>query len=288
MAKSAFLKALAKIVRPFSDRSAERFERSSAKRGPDRFNRPLAEPVFVPPPAHVPANHDDWIREFDTPDGRTLQNFVRTAAEVPNVLIIVEFETGDLKLWNEVVDSLRDLIGVTWRAIFKLRKSSLPNYLSRTISSEPRIQTLDDGIEIHEEIIIHAHAGAVLRPHGARLLADALLRQSDAILAYGDEDTKRPDKTLSDPWFKPVFSPLLARQGLLLGRVVALRPSGAAGAKALADALLREEGASRRYLIDFAVEAGASRVVSVPHIISHNTLAPPAPLALARPPLNDI
>ena len=38
-------------------------------------------------------------------------------------------------------------------------------------------------------------------------------------------------------------------------------------------------------MIDYALQAGASRVVSVPHIIFHNKLPPPAPPAFTRPPL---
>lgn len=282
MLASGFLRTLATIVRPISEGAARRYTRSAAKRSPDRF-------ALLPPPVPVPIKHEDWVLEFDTPDGDSLQNYIQTASEIPRILIIVEFEAGSFKPWKDVFESLECLIGVDWRAVFKLHRSDMPGHVLRILASEPRIQTLDDDIGINETIIVHFGAGAVLRPHSIRLLVEALAKGSDAVLAYGDEDKIGADKSLSTPWFKPAFSPLLAKQGLLLGRVVAMRSVDATDAKTLAEALLDENGDSQQYLIDFALRAGASRVISIPHIIFHNKVAPLVPPPFTRPSLpNDL
>jgi GT2 family glycosyltransferase len=285
MLLSAILKALAKITKPLSTQSSKRFERSAAKRSPRRFEAFKHNNAGIKSLEHPIFNHVKWLQEFDTPDSKTLRHYYRSAPATQELLFIIDFESNDLLFLHDVANSLNASIGVVWRAVLRVEKQHLPASFLQVLAEDSRFSTIDEATLAEDAIIIYVSSAAELRSHGARLLVDAVLAQPNAAVAYCDEDTMSSDGKLHDPWFKPVFSPLLARQGLLLGRVVALKPSDAVERQKLYAAFLQTKTDMRQVLIDYALKAGAGRVISVPHIAFHNRLSPPAPIALLRPAL---
>lgn len=285
---SLFLKMIAKLVRPISVRSSKRFERSAAKRNSNRFEfykqnngaaKMLAQPV------RPIVNHSDWLQEFDTPESSTLLYYEYTESAIPSVVFIIYFEQNESISIINITNSLSSLIGVAWRAVLRIERGKLPDSLLQTIDSDPRFTTIDEATVASDAIIICISSVADIRPHGARLLVDAFSDQPNAVLAYCDEDRLFSDGRIDDPWFKPTFSPLLAKQGLLLGRVVALRPSGATERRALHDALLQTETDLRKILIDYVLKCDPSRVISIPHILFHNRSPAESAIAMMRPDL---
>ncbi|MCF1708565.1 glycosyltransferase family 2 protein [Tabrizicola sp. J26] len=123
--------------------------------------------------------------------------------------------------------------------------------------------------------------GALPRAYGPFHLLSALHRNGSA-LAYGDEASLLRDGTESEHWFKPPrHSPLLARQGNLLGRMVAVDLGRVPNRQELARDLLAPTADRRRILAELAFALHDEQVSHVPRLCLVNT-RPAAPL-LALP-----
>ena len=105
------------------------------------------------------------------------------------------------------------------------------------------------------------------------------------MLAYGDEDDVNKAGAIHNPWFKPAFSPMLAKSGVLLGRVVALNASLLGGAGHLVKQLFDERVDNRHMLIDVSLKASNRAIVHLSHVIFHNKAKKPPRINIMPPPL---
>lgn len=249
---------LAEILRIWLIRVTPRILAPSLLRALAHFT-PLA-PVFSA----------DWLRRFDTPGGVTLRYFQDTKAAMPNVFFVLCCSLDDVALALRTRSSLDDVIGLNWSGVIAPRSpisSADIGRLREIFASDPRF-TFEPLMDANAPVLF-LEAGAIPRPHGPRVLVEALLDTPGAMVAYSDEarvdSAGRPER----PWFKPDFSPLLAEQGVLLGRMVAMR-SGLEGC------LDRQA----LFVLSAALGVGGAGVLHVPHVLFFDVGTPVVPFEL--------
>ena len=232
-------------------------------------------------PAHIAVleSHAAWLARLDTPDAGALAHMAATADSVPDVLVIARFSPVSAHLAARSIELLRQSVGVPWTASVLLDPRCDPRAVAaahEAAGGDSRIQ-FEQPANPAPGLLVVLEGGALPRPHGLRLFADTLARDDTARLVYADENRIGPDGEPDAPWFKPCFSPLLVRQGCLLGRMIAIRGS------------LRELPLLCDTMADAAAAIGAwalkldeAQVRHVPHILFSDALPPE--LALPIPP----
>lgn len=252
-----------------------------------------------PPPPVAPhqaavAEYVLWQDRFDTPTEPDIIRLKQTEADQPDTLIVARFSAATVRHIDRTVDTLRNGIGIRWKAQIILADDAKADSVEYAASDERvRILSAESArFRFQREerpggsVMVLLDGGALPRPHGIRVLVDALVSNPNATIAYCDEDMLRADGTSDDPWFKPAYSPLLAAQGALFGRMVAVRMSdktadtlrSMAAPDATVDAIAR----------DIAKRCGKSAVVHVPHVLFHNVTPRPSPVAVSLPLLPEI
>lgn len=227
----------------------------------------LLEPIFS----------GSWLARFDTPSIEVLKCFVATSNTLPTIRFVLHFRSGTTRLAIRTRQSLEHVVGLNWSGVILLDPSCSSAEVAQVrevFISDKRFSfelPPDDGTPT-----LLLQAGALPRAHGPRVLIDALLAAPSAVIAYSDESKVDEMGAVFDPWFKPEYSPLLAEQGVLLGRMTALRTVKAVE---LADPALLV----RRT----ALAAGAAGVVHVPHVLFHDAGPPITSLPLHSPPLSN-
>lgn len=218
----------------------------------------------------------DWIRQFDSPTAHEMDRLAATAGLRDPGLLLVELDDALLDNPERLAARL-DLSG-HWRPSVRFLPgrdltAAEVQRLGAAFGSAALAPVDPEGLP---DQLVMLMSGALPRPYGTLRLLAAL--QDGAGLVYGDEARELPDGTVAGHWFKPYRpSPLLARQGNLLGRMVALDfgrlPEGAVLRRELLAA-----GADRRSILsDLAGRIAEPTVRHVPHLC-HLTTRPRDPL----------
>jgi GT2 family glycosyltransferase len=228
----------------------------------------------------VASSYQAWCEHFDTPSMEIMDRFARTSESKPRVIIVARFEKASESYAAVLAQRLVDSVGQDWHAVFLFSSDCEAAETIRKISvvaNDPRI-VFDAAVVTRDaEIAILIEGGALPRPHALRILADTLRSSPEALLAYSDEDILFEGDLPRDPWFKPEFSPLLASQGLLLGRMVAFKVAGAESAGVL-EKLLSTSIDTAGFVRDYAITLGKRCVLHVPHVLFHDAFARRAPI----------
>ncbi|MBV9655769.1 MAG: glycosyltransferase [Acetobacteraceae bacterium] len=249
----------------------------------------LAEPAAFAPHQTAVASYPAWSRRFDTPNALDIEGMEQTAATRPPVLVLARFPAAAAHLADRTAAALERCVGVRWTAAFVFDPGCAPEILARHQTREQadtRFRAAPASSHSADAIVVLLEGGALPRPHGLRLFADALANAPEAVLAYADEDRLTDSGSPSDPWFKPAFSPVLAAQGVLLGKMVALRPEAGDTARLLRR-LASPDASAASAALDIALAAGAPAAVHVPHVLFHDVMPPAKPLPLPLPALPD-
>jgi GT2 family glycosyltransferase len=229
----------------------------------------------------VVASYPAWAARFDTPSPMALERLARSGEALKPVGILVTFDASSAQQAPELARRLQASIGQPWTAVFLFTQyvdaGQVIQDVRQATKSDLRLSFERTAAPPATDILILIEGGALPRPHALRLFADALRNAPSSLLAYADEDRLIEGSTPADPWFKPEFSPLLSRQGMLLGRMLAVRDSDQ-------DRVWTEFCTTASDMSDFgrrfAQEAGASRIIHIPHVLFHDALPPALPTAL--------
>ncbi|SIO25867.1 glycosyltransferase [Paraburkholderia phenazinium] len=245
-------------------------------------------PSALLPHESVVASYPSWLHRLDTPDIETLEMMNATTNALPMLHVLVRFAPSSIAFAADTVAALQRMVGLRWNAFFiidpRCSESAVAG-LRLTIAGESRISVQTPTLE-NGSFVLLIEAGAMPRAHGPRVLVDALIRVEAGVLAYADEDQLPTEGSPENPWFKPAFSRLLARQGVLLGRMVAVRlgPDLAADLQSqLSDTGLAFDQIAR----DLALSLEDRHIVHVPHVLFHDVMPPASPIDLPLPSLPD-
>jgi len=220
----------------------------------------------------VVSSYSAWSANFDTPSAETLHRLEASTHPDSKVFVIARFDETSEQYATELALRLMQSLGQQWQAVFVFG----PNCKSVATIQAVRIATHADTrisfntpqVETDADFLVLIEGGALPRPHALRIFADALRAKPDAIVAYSDEDQFNSTTPPSNPWFKPRFAPLLASQGVLLGRMLAFRSD-----TSLLNRLIAVDmpaALARNYALD----AGETRVVHIPHVLFNDALTP--------------
>ncbi len=229
-----------------------------------------------------------WVRRFDTPEAEDLARMAASADDHPVTTFLVELDERLLAAPEGLARALSEVTGLNVQVRLLLPREPTDDEAARltTLFGEAALDgPTTNGLSDSLLVLL---AGALPRPHGPRLLVDALCRRS-AALAYGDEAGLLPYPGLAHPWFKPPSpSPILAAQGTLVGRMVALHPGRTGDGAALMTALLSPGCNRREVLARLAADLADTLVAPVPHVCLFNTRPADPPLPAIAPPLPDV
>lgn len=235
----------------------------------------------------VGSSYQIWSATFDTPSADTIDELEFSAHPDTLVSIIARFDEKSEQYAEELAIRLLESVGQQWQAVFvfgqNCKSEATIQGIRRATHSDKRISFNQPRVKVDGEFILLIQGGALPRPHALRVFVDALRSAPDALVAYADEDQFNGETHPSNPWFKPQFSPLLISQGVLLGRMLAFRPD-ARGAQALFGQLTNVDTEPAAFARNYALDAGAARVVHIPHVLFHDALDAP-PLLLEYWPL---
>jgi GT2 family glycosyltransferase len=224
-----------------------------------------------------------WTETFDTPSAEALAHLAKSSETIAPVDIVAHFDLASAHHAVELAKKLKASVGLIWRAIFLFE----PEVDSLEIMKAVQLATQDDAcisfdskhFEPSADVVILIEGGVRMRPHALRLFADALRSKPDALLAYADEDQINESGATVNPWFKPKFSPLLISQGVLIGRMFALRSAGQ-DRVSFWNKLIAGSGDIAALGRTYALIAGAKRVVHIPHVLFHDAVPPHPPLKI--------
>jgi GT2 family glycosyltransferase/glycosyltransferase involved in cell wall biosynthesis len=244
---------------------------------------------YLPPHEAAVASYTGWLARFDTPGSVDLERMATTEGHLPVVVFVVTVPVAASDLIERTVTALQTCIGIRWSAVFVFDAACDDATVTRyraASQGDARFHSEDLPQLQNDTLVILLEAGAIPKAHGPCTLVTALARDTDCILAYSDEDQLGNRGKPEQPRFKPSFSRLLAEQGVLLGRMVALRPSDTDPDRLVRRMLELREAASA-VVRDIALSADPARILHVPHVLFSNAISPPSPAALRSPPLPD-
>ena len=218
-----------------------------------------------------------WSTCFDTPNTETKHRLITSTHTDSLVFVIAHFDETSEKYAEKLANQLFGSLGQHWRAVFQfsptcLSASTIIENIRRTSDADSRIVFNNKEIETDAEFIVLIQGGAMPRPHALRIFTDALRSEAKALFAYSDEDQLHSDTSICNAWFKPRFSPLLARQGMLLGRMLAFRSAGNTEHKLLLNQLLTTSKDSATYARNYALDIGETRIIHIPHVLFHDAM----------------
>lgn len=229
----------------------------------------------------VVRSYQTWCEHFDTPSMETMDRLAATSGSKSRVIVVARFDKASESYAEALAQRLVDSIGQAWNAVFLFSSDCNAAETIRKISlatnRDTRIGFDATTVNRDAEIGIVVEGGALPRPHALRIFADTLRSSPEALLAYSDEDLLSGGDFPHDPWFKPEFSPLLASQGLLLGRMVAVKVAGTESVGVLEKMLSSSIDASG-FARDYAIALGKRRVLHIPHVLFHDAFARRAPI----------
>lgn len=212
----------------------------------------------------------DWLARFDSPSIEILNCLSATTSSVPNVRFVLYVVPGTIKWVLRTRQSLEHIIGLNWSGIVLVSPSCSSMDVAdiqKAFSGDERFSfewPRDEGMPT-----LLLQAGVIPRAHGPRVLMEALLSTPNAMIAYADECRMDDAGVVFDPWFKPEYSPLLVEQGVLFGRMIALREMGAS-----------EQADPIGFVCRTALKGGKVSVVRVPHVLFYDAAPPSTPRSL--------
>jgi GT2 family glycosyltransferase len=246
----------------------------------------LTEPLLSIAQSEEKLSYPLWSAKFDTPSRDILAKLAATINPGSQAFIIARFKEASEQYAEELAIRLVNNIGQAWQAVFLFSpgcnsKTTIQTILQR-INADSRITFTFPQLVPDSEFVVFIEGGALPRAHALRTFTDALRQQPSATMAYSDEDQFN-NETPSNPWFKPQFSPLLARQAVLLGRMLAFR-SGIYSTPELLAYLADTKTEPAAFLRNYAIALGEERITHIPHVLYHDTLSTPRlPLSLPLP-----
>ncbi|MDY7577623.1 glycosyltransferase [Herbaspirillum sp. RTI4] len=228
-----------------------------------------------------------WSAQFDTPDATSLRRLEDHPHVDSRVFIIARFDAVSQHYAAAFAVRLVASIGQSWQALFifdphcDAEKSMQAvadasvgdrriSYYQHQVQPEEDLQEcLQVGAGAECSILIQG--GALPRAHALRIFADALRDAPDSLMAYSDEDELSEGQPARNPWFKPGFSALLASQGVLLGRMLAIRCDAPEAQSVIAQFAAANVPAA--VVRNYAMELGFNRTLHIPHVLFHDALA---------------
>jgi GT2 family glycosyltransferase len=123
------------------------------------------------------------------------------------------------------------------------------------------------GMARHEHVVL-VDGTAALRPHTLLMLAEALARHPDALVAYGDDDALGVGGVRLDHHFKPDWNESLLRAQNYFGGAVAIRRSHAIGSD------VRDAADAWELLLRLTEGLPPSAVRHIPYVLSHRRQRP--------------
>ncbi|HEM7877825.1 TPA: glycosyltransferase [Burkholderia contaminans] len=253
--------------------------------------QPVTAPVstaLLAPHESVTASYSSWLLRMDTPDAEVLAAMEATCSSIPEVFVLVRLTAKTAAVWNETLEALRKIIGLKWTAFVMVEPgadAALVQKCAQSLEDDPRFSFSRPELN-NDQIVLLIDAGAIPRTHGPRVLVDALLRSEAYRLAYSDEDHLPESGLPQDPWFKPDFSRLLTEQGILLGKMVALRWSNDVGSD-VARRMLDQEVGLNLIAQEIAMSIDRGAITHVPHVTFHDSVPTFNSLPIDPPALPD-
>jgi GT2 family glycosyltransferase len=252
----------------------------------DRIQVPVADGVDRLR-REVVSSYQNWSAHFDTPSAKSLSQLDASTHRDLKIFVIVRIDETSEQYAEELALRLVGSVGQQWQAVFMFnlncKSDTTIRGIRRTTHGDTRISFGAPQVPTDAEFVVLIEGGALPRPHALRVFADALRGEPNALVAYSDEDQFNSAELPSNPWFKPQFSPLLARQGVLLGRMVAFRPESSV-AQTLLGQLATVAADSTALVRNYAMDAGEARVIHIPHVLYHDALvARQLPISLSLP-----
>lgn len=218
-------------------------------------------PIFKARPLSLSA----WIERFDTPDEDDLVHLAQVTRSITvNVCIITNRKNAGLI--SNTVNSLKNsniinCYGQIWFSSDIQENERAP---ITTVVNELKQFTLPDP-PISSDVVILVEAGTILRHHALGLLSAQLMQSPKTTIIYADEI--RTKNNGAAPWFKPDYSPLMARSGRLFGGLVALKGSETRTEQFLRQ--VKEDPAKwQATLISWANTLPRNTVGHLPHLLS--------------------
>jgi|GEM_PF-914070 len=265
------------------------FERTPLAGRLRRYYQPLKQPVTQAPvlQGETKFAFSGWLDEFDTPTPEERAELEKTTDSSPRILLLAIFDDNSAHLAGETARRLQENIGVQWQALFLFSSNRQGGdnaaEIAPDLDTDPRIfiDQIPPGVEADSLVILCD--GALPRSHALRTFAEGLRKNPHARLLYADDVGLAPGGEPQDPWFKPCYSPLLVKQGMLPGALVAIRPDEGE-LPTLVDAFAAPLAEPQALLADLALQAGEAQVQRIPHILYYRT-TPLRPQPLAPPAL---
>jgi GT2 family glycosyltransferase len=235
----------------------------------------------------VVSSYPIWSAHFDTPSALTLSQLDASTHRDSKSFVIARFDETSEQYAEALAIRLVGSVGQQWQAVFvfspNCKSETTMLCIRRATHGDIRISFEPSQVAPDAEFVVLIEGGALPRPHALRVFADALRGEPNALVAYSDEDQFNEDKSPSNPWFKPRFSPLLASQGMLLGRMLAFRPD-TRGAQTLLSQLVATDTEPEAFASNYAMDAGEARTIHIPHVLYHDALFPrQLPISLSLP-----
>jgi len=244
--------------------------------------------ALLAPHESVVASYAAWQQRLDTPDVDTLEAIIATTEDRPPLSILIRFSSATLAYGAQTLAALQRSVGVRWTAFVIVDPQcdeTGVGELRATFEGEPRIK-FDKPELAAGKLALLLEAGALPRAHGFGMLVDSLSNYPARTLVFSDEDRLQGNAAPTDPWFKPMFSPLLNRQGVLLGKMVALRLDEQISRQLLAVAADGRQPLDK-VAADLASNLDPTGIGHIPHVLFHDIGQRAAPLPLELPPLPD-
>lgn len=152
----------------------------------------------------------DWLEKFDTPTDEWLSWVEKTSHFQRPILILVPIGADSKELLVRV-NSIIQSIGINFVVlpIGSDCKEDREKLCQAFVSSGISILS-DCHIESERfSHLVYVGEGAVLRPHGIRLLLEEI-KKTKAVVAYSDT-VLLEDGEVDSTWFKPEYSPILSK-----------------------------------------------------------------------------
>ncbi len=222
------------------------------------------------------SSYPRWTQAFDTPSEDDLVLIDSSRASSVSVSVAVWVDGVDLGYIERVTDRLKQSIGPSLNVVFVVSATEDNNRLIEFIKS---VCADDDRFSQgfcdefwDSEFIVIISEGSLPKIHALAMFVYALIDSPEAILAYSDEDISLGGGVVSDPWFKPCFSPLLAQQNKLIGPMFAVR---SIYFKPHAGGLNKVSGDQvSLYFVDHFGATEFSKVIRIPHVLYHSVKQP--------------
>ncbi|TKA89441.1 glycosyltransferase [Guyparkeria sp. SB14A] len=232
-------------------------------------------------------DYPSWLETFDTPTNAELSELVSSLGESKSLTILVFFDEHDASSAEAMAEALSRDVMRAWRAFFICRSGSVDAV--RTIEDaaalDARIEAGCVESEMQGDGAVIIECGVLLRHHCLVTLANVLFSDDNVSVVYSDEDRAR-EGNFSDPWLKPEYSPLLASQGVLFGRVFGVNPQKFELTD-LCNSYLDDGVLPSEWITHEITRSSHVDIVRVPSVLFHDVKATKSPKPITHPELSE-